>query len=249
MAFAVFGPGSLYLTRTDVSNSTPINIGYAQEFSLDQSAENKELFGQNQYPLVVARGTVKITGKAKAAEISGIALNNAWMGESSFATGQILMAQGEAGSVPAPAGPYTITVSHSANFDADMGVLYASTGLPFQKVASGPTTGQYSVSAGVYTFAAADTGIAVLITYAYTSSSGGQKLTATNRPIGFTPTFQLDYVTSLQSKPYYLRLFSCVSSKLSQSFKLTDFSMPEIDFSVFANSAGNVYTASYPEVG
>ena len=35
------------------------------------------------------------------------------------------------------------------------------------EVASGPTTGQYSVSAGVYTFAAADTLLGVLISYTY----------------------------------------------------------------------------------
>jgi hypothetical protein len=42
MAFAVFGPGSLYVTRTDIV-STPINIGYCQSFSLDETGETKQL--------------------------------------------------------------------------------------------------------------------------------------------------------------------------------------------------------------
>jgi hypothetical protein len=319
MAFAIFGPGSLYVTRTDVQNSTPVNIGYSQEFSLDESAETKELFGQDQYPLVVARGTIKITGKAKAAELSAIAVNNAFHGESAFTTGQILFAPGEAGTIPTgtthstsgdtPSGttlPFSsttgvangmsvsgtnipantfvasfvantsvtltqavsgdvpsstvitfgpsIAVTNAANFDTDLGVVYASTGLPLLKVAGSPTTGQYSVIStgtgkGEYSFASADAGIAVLFNYAYTSASGGQLVTVTNKLIGNTPTFQLDYATTLNNNPYYLRLFQCVSSKLSQSFKLVDFSMPELDFSVFANPAGKVYEASYPQVG
>ncbi len=250
MAFAIFGPGSLYITRTDILNATPINIGYAQEFSLDESAETKELFGQDQYPLVVARGTIKVTGKAKAAELSAIAVNNAFHGESGFSVGQILFAPAEAHTIPTT--PYEVTVTHNADFNSDLGVVYAATGLPFIKVAGPtPSAGQYVVdpATGIYTFAAADTTIAVLITYAYDAASGGQIVTVTNKLIGNTPTFQLDYATSLNNNPYYLRLFQCVSSKLSQSFKLTDFSMPEIDFSIFANPSGQVYSASYPQVG
>ncbi len=319
MAFAIFGPGSLYVTRTDVANSTPINIGYSQEFSLDESAETKELFGELQYPLVVARGTIKVTGKAKAAELSAIAVNNAFHGEAAFVTGQILFAKGEAHSIPAgvtistsgdtPSGsvlpfssttgvvngmsvtgtniaPGTFVLSHVVNtsvtltqailgdvpmseaitfgpsfavtnasvYDTDLGVVYAATNLPFQKVAGSPASGQYSVVStgsgkGEYSFNTADAATAVLVQYAYTAASGGQMVTVTNKVIGNTPTFQLDYATTLNNNPYFLRVYQCVSSKLSQSFKLTDFSMPEVDFSVFANPAGNVYSASYPQVG
>lgn len=246
MAFAVFGPGSLYVTRTDLTNQTPVNIGYSNEFSIDLAGDTKELYGQNQYPLAVARGTIKATGKAKAAVVSGLALN-AVFHAGSFTSGQIRMAQNEAGTVPTT--PYTITVANSATFDTDLGVVNATTGIPMTKVASSPATGQYSVSAGVYTFAAADTTKNVLITYAYTVSGSGQKQTIANTPIGTTPTFQLDYATSLNGNPYYLRFFAAVAAKLTQQFKLTDFMMPEIDFGIFANAAGNVYTTSYSDLG
>jgi len=246
MAFAVFGPGSLYVTRTDLTNQTPVNIGYSNEFSLDLSGETKELYGQNQYPLAVARGTIKATGKAKAAVMSGLALN-AVFHAGTFTSGQLRMAQNEAGTVPTT--PFTITVANSATFDTDLGVVNASTGIPMTKVASAPATGQYSVSAGVYTFASADTTKAVLISYAYTLAGSGQKQTIINQPIGTTPTFQLDYVTSLNGNPYYLRIFAAVAAKLTQQFKLTDFMMPEIDFGIFANAAGNVYQASYADLG
>ena len=85
----VFGPGSLFVKRTDLANQSPFNIGYCQEFSYDESGDTKELYGTNQYPLLVARGTVKATGKIKAATISGLALSACFFGQS-FSSGQLL---------------------------------------------------------------------------------------------------------------------------------------------------------------
>ena len=64
-------------------------------------------------------------------------------------------------------GPYTVTVLNQATFLADEGVVYAATNQPFTQVSSGPTVGQYSVSGGVYTFAAADAGADIDITYSF----------------------------------------------------------------------------------
>ena len=49
----------------------------------------------------------------------------------------------------------------------DMGVKYASSGLALTKVTGIPTLGQYAEAAGLYTFSAADAGVAVLLSYAY----------------------------------------------------------------------------------
>lgn len=250
MSFAVFGPGALIVTRTDVSNSTPINIGYAQEFTLDESGEVKELFGQNKYPLVAAMGTIKLTGKVKAAKISGIAVNNAFYGGTLTTGTSYLMALSSAATPTS--NTTTVAPPSSGTFTDDLGVIRVSTGLPMTKVASGPTTGQYSVSGAVYTFAAADSNPPVLITYAYTVASG-QNIVLANTAIGVSPTFQLDYFTSLTqagvAKGFYIRLYACVANKLTRSFKLTDFMMPEIDFMCYENASGNLMQISYPEIG
>jgi hypothetical protein len=251
MAFAVFGPGSLYLTRTDITGATPINIGFAQEFSLDESGETKELFGQYQYPLAVARGTIKCTGKAKAAMISGQALN--MFHGNTFNAGQLIGVLGESHTVPTVS-PFTVASAQGTLWNNDLGVLYASTGLPLIKeTASGSVTaqGEYYVSAGgTYTFDSLDGGASVNLSYGYTNTtSGGETSTIQNQLIGFAPTFQMDYVTTFNGKPYYIRIFNAIATKLSQSFKLTDFMMPEIDFSVYANTAGQVYEVSYADVG
>lgn len=243
---AVFGPGSLYITRTDVANQTPVNIGYCQEFSYDEAGELKELYGQNQYPLVAARGTVKPTGKVKAATVSGIAINAAMWGLS-FTAGQLALTSSPATAIPTTPFQITPTVPNSGTYDTDLGVVNAATGVPMTKVASGPAAGQYSETGGVYTFSSADqgSGVSVIITFAYTYTGSGQKLTVTNPLIGTNPTFQLDYASTLNGAGYYVRFFNCIATKLTRAHKLTDFMMPEIDFSFFANAAGQVYEQSF----
>jgi hypothetical protein len=65
-----------------------------------------------------------------------------------------------------PGSPYKITVQNAGIVSGDSGVRYANTS-PMTKVVSNPTTGQYAVSAGVYTFSAGDSGAQVTISYTY----------------------------------------------------------------------------------
>ena len=63
----------------------------------------------------------------------------------------------------ASSGPAQITVNAPyGNWGADVGVTYAD-GTVLTLVTTTPMHGQYSVSAGVYSFASADAGVAVLI--------------------------------------------------------------------------------------
>lgn len=241
-----FGSGVLIGTRTDIANATPVNFGLVQEVTIDQSASIKEIHGQYSYPLAGARGTIKTTGKAKVARISGLAFANLYYGITPSA-GQLATAFAEAGSVPAST-PYTVTVANAASFVDDEGVVYAATGLPLTKVASSPSTGQYSVLAGVYTYNAADAGKAVLTTYTYTVVNSGQKINVTNPLIGTTPSFQALFYTTFQGQAVTLKLNNCTASKLSFGTKLEDFVMPEFDFSCFADAAGNVMSWSFAEV-
>ena len=238
----VFGPGALFLQRTDLANATPVNIGRANEFQLDQQFSKKELYGQSQFPLFVARGTAKFTAKAKMALVSGIALNSAFFG-ATMAAGQQATALSESGTISA--GAYT-TANH-ATFVSDLGVVYAATGLPLTYVTGSPGAGQYTQSAGVYGFNTGDNGKAIFVTYTFAVAGAGQSFTMTNPMLGTTPSFQLWYYTSTNSVPLNIQLFSCVSDKLSLAFKLEDFMMPELDFSCFANAGGNIGVYSFGE--
>jgi len=241
-----FGSGVLLGTRTDIANATPVNFGLVQEVQLDLQFTAKELYGQYQFPVAIARGQAKASGKAKMAQVSGLAFNNLFFG-ASLAAGQLATAYGEAQSVPAST-PFTVSVANAAAWQDDYGVVFAASGLPMAKVASAPAAGQYSVAAGVYTFNTADAAKAVLISYTYTVASSGQQLTLSNPLLGTTPTFQAQLYTSFQGKPVNVKLFNCVSSKLAFATKLEDFIIPELDFDIFANAAGNVLQWSFAEV-
>ena len=79
---------------------------------------------------------------------------------------------GEAQTIPASP-PYQLTaIQPLGAWAQDRGVSYASSGAPLTAVAGIPTTGQYSVSAGVYTFSAGNSSAAVLISYGYIPTAG-----------------------------------------------------------------------------
>jgi len=251
MAIYSFGSGTLWGVRTDTANATPIKFGTLHDVNLEFSATAKQLFGQYQFPVAVARGTSKITGKAKFAQVQGRAFADLFFG-SALQSGQITTANNEAAAVPAT-GPYAATVANAAAFLQDFGVIAAATGLPFVKVASSPSQGEYCVSsAGVYSFNLADAGAGLLISYTYSVSGSGQKMVVSNQLLGTQPVFQVALETNYSApggvKKAVLTLNACVSSKLAFATKQDDFSVPELDFDAFADAAGNIFTWSFNEV-
>jgi len=233
----VFGSGVLIGTP---QGGSPINFGLAQEVTLDVSVTTKALYGQNNFPVAIGSGTRKMTGKAKMARISGQALGALFFGVTPSA-GSVVTQFGEAASVPASS-PYTYTTANHATFTADQGVVYAGSALPLKAVASAPATGQYSVAAGVYTFAAGDAGAAVLVSYSYASAASGESIPVVSQLIGPTVSFSANLFASdpTTGKQFSLLLYNCVAEKLSFGTKLEDFVVPELDFQCFANASGQV---------
>lgn len=253
MSQYVFGAGILWGTPLSdsagnaISNPSPIQFGVLQDVSLDISFENKLLHGSNQFPVAVGRGKGKVSGKAKNAQINGALWNSLFFGQT--LNPGILGDVYDTAGATIPGTPYQITptVPSSGTWSADLGVRNAI-GLPMTRVASSPATGQYSVAAGVYTFAAADTGLKVFISYQYTASSTSAKnSTVVNQPMGYAPAFRCDLLLPYAGKQLVLTLPQCISTKLSLATKQDDFSMPEFDFEAFADSSGNVLTYGMSE--
>ncbi len=250
-----FGAGALWGNRTDVTGSGigPDQFGILQDVQIDWDWQTRELWGQYQFPVDIARGQGKITGKAKFARIFGAIYGDLFFGQTP-ATGQLTVAENEAAAVPAST-PYTVTVANAASFVDDLGVFYATggnAGNRFTQTASPSSAGQYSVNpaTGVYTFAAADAGAALLISYVYTSASG-RKLVLTNQLMGFTPTFKATFYTTktTQGVPAGLALLlnACTATKLSLPTKIDDYEIQEFDFSAFADATGAIGTLSVNE--
>lgn len=244
MAQYGFGGGSLWGQRTDIAGAPPVKFGALQDVQLDFSGDLKALYGQGQTALALARGKTKIEVKAKFAQVNGAIFNNLYFGATASA-GQALVSENEIGSI-GEASPYGVTVANAANFTGDLGVAYASSGLPLLPVASSPTQGQYSVSAGTYLFSAADKGLAVLVSYGY-SGTGGTKLALANPRMGTTPVFQAVFVQSFNGKQATFQLNACVSSKLSMPAKQDDWTISELDFQVSADASGNIGFIGFAE--
>ena len=233
----VFGSGVLIGTP---AGGSPINFGLAQEVTLNVQTTTKALYGQYNFPVAIGAGTKKMSGKAKMARISGQALGSLFFGLTPSA-GVIQTQFGETTTVPS-ASPYTHTTTYQTAFVADQGVVYASSALPLKQVASSPAQGQYSVSSGVYTFASADAGQAVLISYTYTSATSGESIAVASQLIGPSITFSANLFASDPGtgKQFSVLLCNCVAEKLSFGTKVEDFLVPELDFQCFANAAGQV---------
>lgn len=239
-----FGSGNAFGLVTAGGIVVPRKFGTLQEISLDFTFNVKELYGQFQFPVTVARGQGKIAGKAKFANLNGAMINDLFFSASN-ATGQTLSAIGEAATIPAS--PFQVTVANGATFKEDLGVTYAATGIALTRVVSGPTTGQYSVNgSGVYTFAAADTTLGVLIDYGYTATSGNTT-TIGNALTGLAPNFALSLPMKYNGKTCYMKMNACVSSKLTIATKLEDFVVPDFDFSCFADASNTIGSISLTE--
>jgi hypothetical protein len=245
MAQYGFGGGSLWGLRSDVSGASPVKFGALQDVQLEFSGDLKELYGQGQYALALARGKTKVQLKARLAQINGLIFNNLYFG-ATLSAGQTLVAESELGSIPSSS-PYTVTAANSSAWIKDLGVFYAATGLPLAPVASGPAQGQYSVASGVYNFSTADKGLAVLLNYSYAASGAGSNLALANPRMGTTPSFQAVFSQPFGGKQATFQLNSCVSSKLSFPAKQDDWTIAEIDFQVGADSAGNIGNLSFAE--
>lgn len=247
----LFGTGTVFGKRTDTANTPPVQFGVVKDVSVDFTKTLKELVGQYNIPVAIGAGEIKVAGKIGSARISASLYNNLFFGQSATAGAslQSVAAPGVAGTVPAPSGPYTVTptVPSSGTFVEDMGVYYAATGAQLTPVASGPATGQYSVSAGVYTFASGDASTGMLFFFSYTTTSGN-KIVLSNQLMGSAPTFIINMQQSFQqygvTKILNLQLNSCIASKLNFPFKNTDFMMNELDFMIQADAAGNWGTLS-----
>jgi hypothetical protein len=235
----VFGTGDIFLIPfggAAAPNPTPMKIGTLQDVSIDISFSIKELYGKNSFSVANRRGKGKIECKAKFANITAKLLNDAMFGQTIAAT-QIIPVIDELDTPTA----HVVTVTGSATFLADLGVIDTVTGQSMIAVATPTASNQYSVAAGVYTF---NTGFTDPVKISYEkSSTSGQAFTVPNVPMGASPLFQAVFneIDAPTGNQMTITLTSCVASKLSLASKQEDFMIPEFDFTAFADASGNVF--------
>ncbi len=245
-----FGTGIAYaVPQVDsngaaIANATPVQFGELQDITLDISFEEKLLYGSKKFPIAMGQGKGKIGIKVKTATISGSVLGDLVFGGGAT-SGIRAVVQNSPSNVPSAA-PYTIAAAppNSGVWATNFGILNAATGKPMICVAGTPTAGQYAVNNGVYTFAAADAGLQILMSYEYTASSTtGKTGQITNQLMGYAPSFKLALSNNFKNNSLCIVLNYCTASKLSFPFKNDDFSIPDLDISAFDGTAGIGYWA------
>lgn len=234
MAQYNFGVGQMFYTPPG-TNQTPVQVGTLKNVSLDISRDVKELMGANAFPEDVALGKGKISGKAKSGRIFG-SMMAALIAGSTIATGQKLAANNEIGTVPTT--PYQITVVNSATWVEDGGVYDYTAGIWLSRVASAPATKQYSIAAGVYTFAAADTTHQVGIYYTYTAVTG-QTVSLSNPLMGAATIFSLNVFNTYRGKQKGFKLWAVCFPKVSWDDKQDDYTEWDLEFQGFADMTTN----------
>ena len=239
----VFSPGRFFGIN-NVSNPTPTRAYVPQDMSIDFKQSTKELFGEKKFSVAVAAGEMSITGKvtmgAQNVRILADLLFNV-----TGTSGTIVEADKEAAAIPAT--PFQVTVANGATWTTDLGVTKTD-GTVLTRVASAPATGQYSVAAGgVYTFAAADTGNSVLISYLYTIASSGEKLTLANAFQGPTGSFTAVMVFPYGSDQDVLTLNNAILQDHGIATKLGDFAKPTLGFMASTDSSDVLGTYAFAQ--
>jgi hypothetical protein len=257
MSQILFGAGNMVVTQlidaygNVPSNPTPYPLLVMQEASIDDTSAIKKLFGQNARPFAIARGETTTTLKVKAARVLANVYNAMYYGQT-LTTGLLTGYNDSVGSV-VPATPFQVIVSPPSTgvYTADLGVINSATGSPLKCVTGTPLTLQYAVNpaTGTYTFATADVGNLYYINYQYSVSTAtaGYKMTVKNLAMGAAPAFRARLTVIYQGKNFHIDARSCVCTKITFPFKNTDFAVPELDFELQDDGAGNIYDISTAE--
>src|SRR6266446_5615758 len=120
----LFGIGALWGKSTTVGfTGGPDQFGILQENSVEFNFEVKELYSQLGFPVDIARGKGKISGKAKMARVFGALYGDLFFGEP-VVSGETTVAEDELTTLASA----TYTVGNAAAFLADLGVDYNSGG-------------------------------------------------------------------------------------------------------------------------
>ncbi len=248
-----FGSGRLFLVPTAANlplNPTPAQVLTIQDVSIDISGEIKELKGASQFPDDTAVADKKGTGKFATGRKDLQLLNQIFNADTTYVGGTSVSPN----EVHTPVtSTVTVVPPITGTFATDLGVTYLGSGKALVKVAATPAVGQYTVSAGVYTFAVSDAAATagVVISYSYTVSSTGLTYQINNQVLGYGPQCEFFLVDQYQpvnsgtaSAPVFeynvIHLFAVKVNKITIGNKRADYSMPEVDFSYFQNAQGKV---------
>lgn len=216
------------------SNPTPVNFAVLKDVSLDLGGELDVLRGEKMFGIDAAKKAGKVVGKIGAAQLDPKALSLILPGITRTTGTQKIILE-ESKTVPAPSGPYTVTVAQSATFTKDLGVLDVASGT-YMSAGAAAAAGVYTVAAGVYTFHSTDASKAVLISYRYSVAGSGATYTLDNSLMTTSTAFGMD----LLETGMRVSLPAVHIPKLGFGLKGEGWNEFSLDFEAIQDSAGKV---------
>lgn len=254
MALQQFGPGYCWVSGLGMSGSRTL-LGNLKSVKLTMDPTIKMMRGSNQVAMYAGTTEFKISGSAEFESLSTSIL---------MASGLTQLASGGAAAlsvVPvmddASQTITTNTMTITGMTDCLMvrtpvalGALPA--GAPLVKVASGPTTGQYSVSGTAITYAAADVtawgSAKPLVTWLKAASTDTNKVSLVNAMMQQTPYLAIESLAVFDGKYRWHQWPRCVATKLPELEGKDDFAKNKLEFEVLADpNTGVIGTISLTE--
>lgn len=227
-----FGIGSVTAIASG-SNPTPVDIALVRGATVEFKATEKPLKGNQLFPVDSAISDATISGKIQMADFYAAAVALVIPGTATTVGRKKTALH----SATIPATPFQVTVTNSATWTTDLGVVNVTTGKTMKRVASAPAANEYSVAAGVYTFASAEGTVA--IRYIYTDAATGVTLTGSNPAVGATTSYGLYLSDPAGGSKESVLYFPAVRfSNLSLGMKSDDWTESGLDFSAFADASG-----------
>ncbi len=241
-----FGTGVLTGLRLDTAGTpSVVNLGAFQGVQIEFGGDTKMLYATGQYPLDTARGKVKISGKAKTANINGRMYNELFFGQT-LSGGSTKFKWNELATLGTGAASYTVALVSTPM--TDQGVFQGRQ--QYIQVSASPTAGEYTfvASTGVYSFGTISAGLVLKFNYTWTATSG-YTITSDNPLMGTTPRFKVVLFDQMahDTKQTVLTLFACVSNRLTFPTSIDDYVISDLDFDAFEADDGTVFAWSMNE--
>lgn len=254
MALQQFGPGFCWVSGLGMSGSRTL-LGNLKSVKLTMDPTIKTMRGSNQVAMYAGTTEYKFSGSAEFENLSTAIL---------MVSGLTQLASGGAAalSIVPTMDDASLTISTNTMTITGMtdclmvrtpialGALAA--GSQMTKVASGPTTGQYSVSGAAITFAAADVtswgSAKPLVTWLKPATTDLGKISVINAPVQQTPYLAIEALAVFDGKYRFHQWPRCIATKLPELEGKDDFAKNKLEFEVLADpNTGVVGTISLTE--
>jgi hypothetical protein len=195
MANIVANAGKTYILAAGSDIGTPAKLATAVNATVNVKVKDNDITSQlYQAPLASLRAGYEVSGEVEVEGDDVMAMSQILAGTRTAATIELV----ENEELTIPTTPFKVTCAAGADYVDDCSVYFSATGAQLEQVEESPATGEYVIdkATGEYEFAAADTGLKVLVTYTKDTAATGQKISVLNNAVAENTYYKLVLVNT-----------------------------------------------------